>query len=398
MSLVGRKVKITNNYENRGGHIALIKEDNTEKCYFEAELEDGKIIRPNKPGSGFMKQCELLPEEVQFVLPDKWYIDRGHSNEITKWFRDKFGVQYSFSDHPRGDYLCIPGIDDSTLPHSITKKNELEEKGYKEITFEQFKEHVLAVKGFVLPEKWCIKRDKGNYKTVNRFFNDGCEGKPYIDNDGYMHFPNTANFKGFKTANHNFSVIQGGYKEITFEQFKTHVLEQKNMTKKIVGYNLVKKQYEDSVRAITGSSWWNNNATTNLATRGWNFSYVEGVNRPGDVSIYGALAQAGVIDLWFEPVYGEASTMLNIRGVEVNIHASGRIDISREAQHTEIAVIKALIDDYTLIEARVIGDTWKTSLDEEVAFIRIGCLNENFLVSIKDLRSITTAYNLISNG
>ena len=85
------------------------------------------------------------------------------------------------------------------------------------LTIEEF---VEMTEGFVLPEKWCIKRNKENDKIVTDFINNYSESKHcYLDynpKNPYLHYTKgvSSNCKPWNN-----------YTEITFEQFKKHVLK-----------------------------------------------------------------------------------------------------------------------------------------------------------------------------
>jgi len=81
---------------------------------------------------------------------------------------------------------------------------------------------------FVLPERWCVKRDGESHITLNEWFNKGCGPNSYLSlNDNwYLHYPNFKNGEGFLKAHHSSRNIVSGYTEITFEQFKQHVLKE----------------------------------------------------------------------------------------------------------------------------------------------------------------------------
>ena len=85
------------------------------------------------------------------------------------------------------------------------------------LTIEQF---VEMTEGFVLPEKWCIKRDKENDKIVTDFINNYSESTHcYLDynpKNPYLHYT-----KGISSDDKPWD----NYTEITFEQFKKHVLK-----------------------------------------------------------------------------------------------------------------------------------------------------------------------------
>lgn len=72
------------------------------------------------------------------------------------------------------------------------------------------------VEDFVLPEKWCIK----DVKEVKEFFENYNDGGYTCSNNAYLHYPRIGNCCYFKT-------IQKDYTEITLEQFKKYVLNEK---------------------------------------------------------------------------------------------------------------------------------------------------------------------------
>lgn len=93
-----------------------------------------------------------------------------------------------------------------------------------------------------------------------------------------------------------------GGKEITFEQFKKYILEEETemytikelsmSDKKIIGYKLVKPEYEESAYQIAkkNSSTFDKKQLNNLCVLKNNISIPN-------------LQKAGVLNLWFEPVY-----------------------------------------------------------------------------------------------
>lgn len=82
-----------------------------------------------------------------------------------------------------------------------------------------------------LPEKWCIKKTNDTYQIINNWLNEGVSRPGYYrDEDGYIHYPNTSNFKGFKADCHSYTFIKPSYVEITFEQFKKYVLEEETVS------------------------------------------------------------------------------------------------------------------------------------------------------------------------
>ena len=150
---------------------------------------------------------------------------------------------------------------------------------------------------FVLPEKWVIKVTPENKAIVNEWkikqewkkslFD--CD-YPYVSHDGCG---TSEYFINSKTL-------------ITFEEFQQYVLKtEKTMEKEVIGYKLVKQEYKEVAMKITNCSdeiVWDNN----LKSHGYLFSQ-------GSVHS-DKLKEAGVLDLWFEPVYASQIQLPTIDG------------------------------------------------------------------------------------
>lgn len=162
-------------------------------------------------------------------------------------------------------------------------------------TFEQFKEMYLEEQ-FVLPEKWYIKSN--GKETYTKYLVPYLKqiGYPYINWDGkdyYYHvFKN--NCSAYTTKLHD-------YKEITFEQFKKYVLKQETMEKEIIGYKLVKHEYSDAARKIVDLDLPLTVDRITPKTKTHNSTIM-----------YDRLKKAGVLELWFEPVYKEEKTIVKM--------------------------------------------------------------------------------------
>lgn len=173
-------------------------------------------------------------------------------------------------------------------------------------------------KEFVLPKKWCIKAFNHeeeevivNYVNAIPKIQKRGIGYPYQPSecDRFYHFPMYN--ENCVTSQH----IKKGYQEITFEQFKKYVLKEGTMeNKKIVGYKLIKPEYKESVRSIINDSCWWPNFDANLERYGFNFGNTEGEFIPENNSIYKPLKNAGVLNLWFEPVYKSRPPQIEING------------------------------------------------------------------------------------
>jgi len=73
--------------------------------------------------------------------------------------------------------------------------------------------------------------------------------------------------------------------KITLKEFKQYFLKQDNMEKKLIGYKLIKLEYSDAALKILGTIWGTPMYLVTVS------SCIEN------------LRSAGVLDLWFEPVY-----------------------------------------------------------------------------------------------
>lgn len=145
-----------------------------------------------------------------------------------------------------------------------------------------------------LPKKWCVRSE---HKSLRDYCNKHGAHPPYTTQECakfYCHFPKvTTDYCTITTS----ARIGPGYTEITFEQFEKYVLNNKEGEKKmeektIIGYELIKSEYEEAAIAITGfisgpdkfKVWMRKSPDGKFAER---------------------LRDAGVLDLWFEPIYEE---------------------------------------------------------------------------------------------
>jgi hypothetical protein len=152
----------------------------------------------------------------------------------------------------------------------------------------------LKEKEFVLPEKWAIKGEfssKRNNRILSEWFSTNSNNCWAISSPEYFYFIEDNNCKRVK-------YLPTSYTEITFEQFKKYVLKEEIMGKKIIGYRLVKREYEKAVIAVCN---WTS----------FNFKRFE-----SDISDEAVkrLTEAGVLDLWFEPVSEEEIKLPIING------------------------------------------------------------------------------------
>ena len=147
-------------------------------------------------------------------------------------------------------------------------------------TFEKFEEMYLKEE-FILPVKWCIKDCKKVTEYGAKRFHHKMGN---IWEDAYLCIDESS-------GKYNYLKKKYNYTEITFEQFKKYVLNQNNMenNKQIIGYKLIKEEYREAAYKIANVSCFFNGM----------------VDFEENCYIEKNLKEAGVLDLWFEKVYGE---------------------------------------------------------------------------------------------
>ena len=147
-------------------------------------------------------------------------------------------------------------------------------------TFEKFEEMYLKEE-FILPVKWCIKDCKKVTEYGAKRFHHKMGN---IWEDAYLCIDESS-------GKYNYLKKKYNYTEITFEQFKKYVLKNNNMenNKQIIGYKLIKEEYREAAYKIANVSCFFNGM----------------VDFEENCYIEKNLKEAGVLDLWFEKVYGK---------------------------------------------------------------------------------------------
>jgi hypothetical protein len=156
-----------------------------------------------------------------------------------------------------------------------------------------FVESAKVETAFALPKNWHIIVTPENRGVVSKWRMEHIKNSHTIIDLGLA----VGCCSGSNTRDHNPSTNLVGQNydfgiEITFDQFKQYVLKD---VKKIVGYNLIKPQYQKAAIAITG---YNENSITSF--QAWM------VKNP-DGEFAKKLKEANVLDTWFEPIYAKKS-------------------------------------------------------------------------------------------
>lgn len=243
------------------------------------------------------KNKKELPK--YFVI--KSDLDNPLWQKYINWLNEKYNS--TFEGNWEGMYYGYDGNKHST--HGTDWYRDIECFKNKPIilTLEEWDE---IVNGFKLPERWCIKATPNTGKIIAEFFdrtlNIGCcYVKGLITFDYQTHYfynynlySNVNMFNTTPGANHSSPNKIMGFTEITFDQFKKYVLKQNNMEdKKIIGYKF--KNGYDKYQKIAME-------LADIIEFG---KFQEGTLFEPNSYCEKNFKEAGVLDLWFEPVYEE---------------------------------------------------------------------------------------------
>ena len=206
---------------------------------------------------------------------------RGRWYNNTKWF----SIAAKFTNRTSNLYYFNEYINESGLHKLFNFSNSANDE-YIEVPLSEIQQYLPdghPDKEFVLPEKWYIVITNENLKTISEWIgpHEFCLGTYSC-----VHFNKDA------CDTHN---VPKNYIQITFYQFKKNVLKTKEMEEReIIGYKLKEdyKQYEEAAKKIAG---YMDGGTIEFK------DYLKQV----DSRFISSLKKAGVLDLWFEPVFKE---------------------------------------------------------------------------------------------
>jgi len=177
-------------------------------------------------------------------LPKYFVIKRDENNplweEYIDWLNETYGCDLV------GDFSIYYGFDGNITHNGVYDGQTINDfqNSPTLITLEEWNE---CVNGFVLPEKWCIKNDR---QEIRDWFANTYE----VEDIKTW----TQNYIGFDNAQYNNGVHGVGevshfYQnntEITFEQFKTHVLKENNMEEEVKDMSYDKWKAGDLIECI----------------------------------------------------------------------------------------------------------------------------------------------------
>ena len=244
----------------------------------------------------FLVHCDIiLKKEQEFVLGKTWHIKVTEENQniVSEWrFTDtskKLNIGYvtgMYDWDGRGTHIC--------KEHNSYKDDN---NWGDEITFEQFKKYVLKQEEtYKYTPEYC-KNNKVAIFVKTQSDIDGLNELGYKEcisnlNDcpnGFYTVPSKDSWGIDRTYfNKNYFVINAS-------EFIKNNLKTTNMEKKIIGYKLIKPEYEEVALTIAQLCSWGEEAKRLYV----NLHRVDCINR---------IKEAGVLDLWFAPVYESLET------------------------------------------------------------------------------------------
>ena len=223
---------------------------------------------------------------------------------------------------------------------------------------------------FKLPKKWCVlSQGKDTYKKYLQ---------PYLEKYGYGN-------PEWNGIDYYYSYVKGkfyadncpetrGCVEITFEQFIKHVLNQEVMEdKEIIGWKLKEdcEQYKSAALKLVNSSRF--------------YSFAEGYNFAINSENESSLKKAGVLELWFEPVYKEKIIKFGGYNVTFEKVTSG-VRITCNGETGTFSQVEAIYNFYkgdsapckfgsqVVKEVNYPSASWELDFEsEEPTSIKIGC-------------------------
>jgi hypothetical protein len=300
---VGTKVKIpkTKSVYGSVSESIIIKKalkDNQDYLYFAGiDKEDGYILLNNEKntldGDFFLLQDIELYEE-KFILPEKWAIR--DTKEVKEFFEKYNSGGYTCSNTA---YLHYPKISRACYFKTL-------QKDYLEITLDQFKKYVLMEE-----EK---PKEQESIKTLMYSIKELEEREDlviYLDSEEEFDKLETITKKlttdyydqycyGLFASNYSSKSNKNnaeGYDDVNI--IKIDQIKELNMKEKeIVGYKLIKPEYEQAAALITNYVIYQNQSFA---------KYIQETSFKNDTlhRLETKLKNVGVLDLWFEPVFKE---------------------------------------------------------------------------------------------
>lgn len=179
-------------------------------------------------------------------------------------------------DHPNG--WTSSGSMNQYLGQDIPDKYNRFCDANKDFNYETWSfspdDYVLKEESFVLPSKWCIKLTEENVKTLGDWRSSGpLKDKRYVEEGWYLHTPKHG-AKGY-----NEYIRDPDYTEITFEQFKQHVLKESPVVETPKEIDMKAIQKEAKKRFPIGCEFMNTSGDGPFTLKEESYTYdISGMN------------------------------------------------------------------------------------------------------------------------
>ena len=306
------------------------------------------------------------------IMPEYFAIKRVADNPLWKKYIDWLNMTYN--RYVDGTSIMYPyyGFGGKNIWSTDLYKSKLTDfkNNPVELTLEQWDKIINKTmeEEFKLPEYWQIRRNNENYGIINKWMNDYHNirkgtATEYTDTEGYANNKNR-----FKTKDLSLP-------EITTEQFIKYVLKQEVMeeNKEIIGWKLKEdcNQYEQAALNIVNQSKF--------------YNFAEGYNFSTNSENESTFKKAGVLELWFEPVYKEKTLQFGGYDVIFEKVTSG-VRISCNGETGTFSQIQAIYNFFKggsasfkfgsqeVKEVKYPSASWKSDFDPEPpTSIKIGC-------------------------
>jgi hypothetical protein len=232
--------------------------------------------------------------EDTFVLPEKWKLKVSRLEDIEEYLINKYGKvdKWILENEIEGLILYSNSGQNFRYPKYISY---LDVEDYTEITFEQFQKYVLKKEVYTIEDlangKCMLNTTGGTNEEIKKVLNAA--------------YPNTKSLYGIGSKYYwtnrmyywnNNDIGNKTLPEQSIQEFLKQIkqIKQEKMEKQIIGYKLIKPEYKYAVLKILNRTHF---TQTPELTQDWSINKIK---------------EAGVLDLWFQPVYKEYEKFIQI--------------------------------------------------------------------------------------
>lgn len=209
-----------------------------------------------------------------------------------------------------------------------------------------------------IPENWCIRLTSKNKKVVIDYMNS-------LSDFRYTSYYLGHYYGVFDNYDANSDKPFG--KELTFEEFQQIFLNTKTMEKKIIGYKLIKSEYKEAACSLSSTDL-NSTLGPNIATSN---------------ATINDLKRAGVLDLWFEPIYKKEKIILTCGDKKLPIEIIPDQSIIVDNTNVDIKHLEDIFNSFNKIFSKL--NDWHV----KVTSLKIGCS----IFTLEEIKNIIDTYN-----